>query len=82
LAVVERSTEPDVLLTVTLAFGIVAPDGSRTNPEIEPKSDCAEAVVAISSAINKHSAVRMEQTWFIFSPEAPFPKALTSLYPF
>src|SRR5205823_1580841 len=37
-----RSTPPLLLRTVTLACGTVAPEGSFTNPEIFPRSDCPQ----------------------------------------
>ena len=39
--VVVRSTAA-LFRTVTFAFGTVAPEGSFTNPEILPRSDCAQ----------------------------------------
>src|SRR5579864_4367145 len=43
---------PALFCATTFAFGMVAPDGSLTNPEILPRSDCANAVVKLKEIKN------------------------------
>ena len=58
---------PDAFLTVTLAFATVAPEGSLTNPEILPRSDCASSAPA--SKRQRHTTTAdIDAVFFIDHP--------------
>src|SRR5262249_2010051 len=70
LVVVRRSVPVLSFFTVTCAFGITAPDGSFTKPEIEPKSDWAKATLRQTNIARADSTTRDERTLFMrFSSE-------------
>src|ERR1051326_2064276 len=58
---------PDWLRTMTFALGMIAPDWSRTKPEIVPRSDCAKSVnCRESNKTQKHNEPRARG--YMFSP--------------
>ncbi len=60
----------------TLAFGITAPFGSFTNPEILPVSPCPQTVVAVRTAMRQNKSF-LEM--FMLSPTGWFVKRLRLL---
>src|SRR5258707_7010087 len=65
LVVALRSAPVASFLTVTVAFGMVAPVGSFTKPVIDPRSDWANKARDASAST---SAARMNQEFFIDFP--------------